>query len=176
MNPDIGNLVAVTQALDQSGIRYSLGGSGLMLSFGLTNTVGDWDVMVEAAKDQVKNALQHEQIEEITSGDYPFGTDYKLVVHHSHLPQVEIIGGLSIYTDAGLCRLPSIPSSTWNSIQVGSPEVWYVAYALMNRSAKAAILLSYLKEVGANKDILNRLMNEPLPDAIMGEIRFLIET
>jgi hypothetical protein len=173
--PDIGNLVAVTQTLDQSGIRYSLGGSGLMLSLGLSDTVGDWDVMVDAPKDQVMKALQHEQVAEIMSGDYPFGTDYKLVVQ-SDAPQVEIIGGLSIYTDEGLCRLPSIPSAMWNGIQVGSPEVWYVAYALMNRSAKAAILLSYLKEVGANKDILIRLMNEPLPEAIMGEIRLLIET
>lgn len=175
MNPDIRSLVAVTQSLERAGIRYSLGGSGLMLSLGLTETVGDWDVMVEAPLEGVKHALLHEQIEEKTSGDYPFGTAYKLVIH-SDAPQVEIIGGLSIYTDGGLCRLPSIPSSLWNGIQVGSPEVWYVAYALMNRSAKAAVLLSYLQEVGANQDILNRLMNEPLPDAIMGEIRHLKET
>ncbi|KRF08062.1 hypothetical protein ASG89_16640 [Paenibacillus sp. Soil766] len=175
MNPDIRSLVAVTRSLEQAGIRYSLGGSGLMLSLGLTDTVGDWDVMVEAPLEQVKHALQHEQIEEITSGDYPFGTDYKLVVH-CDAPQVEIIGGLSIYSSGGLCKLPSIPSSSWNGIQVGSPEVWYVAYALMNRSAKAAILLSYLKEVGANKDILIRLMKEPLPDTIMEEIRLQIET
>ncbi|NQX61200.1 hypothetical protein [Paenibacillus qinlingensis] len=175
MIPDIKNLVAVTQTLEHAGICYSLGGSGLMLSLGLTNTVGDWDVMVDAPKEQVKSALQHEHIEEITSGDYPFGTAYKLVIH-SQAPQVELIGRLSIYTDEGLCRLPSIPSTIWNGIHVGSPEVWYVAYALMNRSAKAAILLSYLKEIGANKDVLKRLMNEPLPDAIMGEIRGLIET
>lgn len=171
----IRNLAAVTEKLEQSGISYSLGGSGLMLSLGLTNAVGDWDVMVEASKDRVLHALQRDQIEERRSGDYPFGTKYKLVIQ-GHGPQVEIIGGLSIYTNKGLCKLPSIPSSIWNGIQVGSPEVWYAAYALMNRMEKAAVLLAYLKKAGANKEILNNLMNEPLPDEIMGEIRSLIET
>jgi hypothetical protein len=174
VKPDITSLAVVTGKLEQSGISYSLGGSGLMLSLGLTNAVGDWDVLVEASKDRLLNALQHDQVEEMTSGDYPFGTKYKLVVH-SQGPQVEIIGGLSIYTDKGLCRLPSIPSSTWNGIQVGSPEVWYVTYTLMNRMEKAAILLSYLKEAGANKETINILMNEPLPDEILEEIRFFIE-
>lgn len=146
-----------------------------MLSLGLTNTVGDWDVMVEDPKDRVMNALQYDKVEEIISGDYPFGTAYKLVVH-SHAPQVEIIGGLSIYTNKGLCRLPSIPSTTWNGIHVGSPEVWYVAYSLMKRMEKAALLLSYLKEAGVKREIINILMNEPLPDELLVEIRSLIET
>ncbi|MDR6551599.1 hypothetical protein [Paenibacillus qinlingensis] len=171
---EMRSLTAVTQKLDQAGIRYSLGGSGLLLSLGLIDTVGDWDVMVEAPKVQVLHALQHNRIEEKISGDYPFATQYKLVVL-SDTPEVEIISGLAIHTDKGLCRLPSTPCATWNGIQIGSPEVWYIAYALMNRTVKAALLLAYLKETGADQDILNNMMNEPLPDEIMDELGSLMD-
>ena len=157
MNAAYRSLRNVTEKLVQHEISYSLGGSGLLLSLGLTNTVNDWDVMVEAPKERVLRALLNEQVEEIRSGDYPFGTAYKLVVS-SESPQVELIGGLSIHTSKGICRLPSIPCATWNGIQIGSPEVWYVAYTLMNRTEKAGILYGYLKETGANQEILNRMM------------------
>ncbi|MEC0229585.1 hypothetical protein [Paenibacillus alba] len=172
MEPDIRNLAVVAEKLEQSGIRYSLGGSGLLYSLGLTSIVRDWDVMTEAPKDSVLHALQDYDIEEISSGDYPFGTEYKLLIHRVS-PQVEIIGGMSIHTVHGLCKMPALPVSSWNGIQVGSPEVWYVAYALMNRMEKADVLLSFLRETGANKQIIKLLMNEPLPDEILSKIKNL---
>ncbi|NOV02277.1 hypothetical protein [Paenibacillus planticolens] len=172
MKPDIESLAAVCEKFEQMGISYSLGGSGLLLSLGLVNSVRDWDVMTEAPKDRALKALQNYEVEEITSGDYPFGSEYKLFIGNVN-PQVEVLGCFSIYSDKGLCRMPSIPLSRWNGIQVGSPEVWYVAYALMDRMDKAALLLSFLKETGANKEILGKLMNEPLPHAILQEIESL---
>lgn len=172
MMPDIENLIGITEKLEQSGISYSLGGSGLLLSLGLTDSVHDWDIMTEAPKDRFMAALQNYEVADITSGDYPFGSEYKLLFHKEN-PQVEAIGGFSIYSDNGLCRMPSIPVCRWNGIQVGSPEVWYVAYALMHRKEKADSLLSFLKEKGADQAILEKLKTEPLPEGILQEIELL---
>ncbi|MFC5448679.1 hypothetical protein [Paenibacillus aestuarii] len=163
MEPAIRHLHAVTEALQQEGIPYSLGGSGLLHALGLTDTVHDWDVMTEAPKEQVLKALLHLDVQEKPCGDYPFGTEYKLLVHSDH-PQVEILGHFSIYTEKGRCKLPNISSGLWNGVQVGSPEVWCVAYALMNRRDKSDLLLSFLREKGANQQILQMLKNEPLAD------------
>ncbi|WNR45431.1 DUF402 domain-containing protein [Paenibacillus roseipurpureus] len=171
MQPDRIHLASVTDKLAECGIPYTLGGSGLLLSLGLIETVNDWDVMVETPQEDVLDALQHYEVEQLACGDFPFGTAYKLLVTHPQGPQVEIIGRLSVYSDKGLCHLPSVPYSVWNGIQVGSPEVWYVAYALMNRREKAEILLAYLKEYGVHHGIIQRMMKEPLPDVIMEELR-----
>jgi hypothetical protein len=172
MKPDISNLIAATEELKRYGITYALGGSGLLHCLGLTNSVRDWDIMTEAPKEQVLKALQNLYVQEITSGDYPFGSKYKLLIH-KEVPQVEVSGNFSIFTDKGLCKLPTIPVLLWDGIQVGSPEVWYVAYSLLNRKDKSDLLLSFLKEKGADKHILQILKNEPLPDEILEEISSL---
>ncbi|CAG7639082.1 hypothetical protein ACFQI7_08455 [Paenibacillus allorhizosphaerae] len=172
MLPDIKNLAVVIEKLEQFHLEYSLGGSGLLHSLGLTGIVRDWDIMTEAPKDRVLEALQNFEVKEIISGDYPFASEYKLLIHDDD-PQLEITGRFSIYTRKGLCRIPSLPVSRWNGIHVGSPEAWYVAYALMNRKEKAKLLLSYLKKVGSHQAIINILMNEPLPDEILKEIKSL---
>ncbi|WP_199615106.1 hypothetical protein [Paenibacillus alkalitolerans] len=172
MMPDIKNLAAVVEKFEQYDIGYTLGGSGLLHSLGLTNKVRDWDVMTEAPKEIVLEILQNFEVKEIVSGDFPYASKYKLLIHNNN-PQVEIMGRFAIYSSKGLCIIPSIPVSRWNGIQVGSPEAWYVAYALMNRKEKADLLLSYLKKVGSNKRILRILMNEPLPDEILDEIESL---
>lgn len=172
MKPDTTNLLAVTERLQHEGIPYALGGSGLLHSLGLTAAVRDWDIMTDAPKEQVMKALENLTVQEARSGDYPFGSKYKLVVQ-SENPQVEILGSFSIHSDKGLCQLPAVPVSLWQGIHVGSPEVWYVAYALMNRKDKSDLLLHYLKEKEANKEILQRLVNEPLPDELIEVISSL---
>ncbi|MFC3745791.1 hypothetical protein [Paenibacillus sp. GCM10012306] len=66
--------------------------------------------------------------------------------------------------------MPTIPVRLWKGIQVSSPEVWYVAYALMHRKEKADALLSFLRKKGADKQILQILKNDRLPDEIIEEM------
>ncbi|MEK3658682.1 hypothetical protein NSQ29_03925 [Paenibacillus sp. FSL F4-0236] len=172
MNSDINNLVIVTEKLEQFGINYSLGGSGLLLSLGLFNFAHDWDIMTDAPKETIIDALRNFKVEELKSGDYPFGSEYKLLIHKRN-PQVEILGNFSIYSTKGLCKMPTVPTSSWNGVQVSAPEVWFVAYALMNRMDKANLLFSFLKNNGARNEILNKLMKEPLPDELLHNLESL---
>jgi hypothetical protein len=70
--------------------------------------------------------------------------------------------------------MPTVPISSWNGVQVSAPEVWFVAYALMNRTDKANLLFSFLKNNGARNEILNKLMKEPLPDELLYNLESLL--
>ncbi|MGC5327932.1 hypothetical protein [Brevibacillus sp. SYSU BS000544] len=158
-------LLKVTTALKKANIDYAMGGSGLLYSLGLVDSVRDWDLTTEAHLANVLEALGHLHCEPAPCGDYPFASSYRLSIHAEE-PQIDLFGSFTIQTEAGLCRLPSIPSSIWNGIAVGSPEVWFVAYSLMNRKEKAANLFTYLQTNGSNSKIIALLLNEPLPSSL----------
>lgn len=170
---DIKNLTLVTAQLEVSHIQYALGGSGMLLSLGLTDNVNDWDIMTDAPKEQILKALQPFTIKETTGAEYPFGTEYKLAIHQND-PQVEILGRFAIYNDQQLCNIPTAPTTIWQGVQISAPEVWYVAYALMERTAKADLLLDYLKGQPANKEVIHQLMKEPLPEIIAQQLEGIL--
>jgi hypothetical protein len=128
------NLITFTSVLDEFGIDYALGGSGLMYSLNLIDEVNDWDITTDCPQEEVIRALDTYQWEQAPSGDYPFASKYRI-----HIPEhnIDIIGNFAIQTKEGVCELPSIVSSNWNGISVGSPEIWFVAYTLMGRQTKA---------------------------------------
>ncbi|KMY54066.1 hypothetical protein AC623_08880 [Bacillus sp. FJAT-27231] len=161
MKPNLLQLLAVTERFERQGISYALGGSGLLYSLGLTDTIRDWDMTTDAPKELVLGVLDSLHVEEIESGVFPFASHYKLLVHQNN-PQVEVIGHFSIVTEKGICNLPILPFRNWKGIQVASPEVWYTAYALMGRTAKANILWSFLNSNGANRVAIQTLLRLPL--------------
>jgi hypothetical protein len=170
---ELNNLMSVVKILDQNNIKYALGGSGLLLSLGLTDKVNDWDITIEIPKNDLLNILKFNELKEIESGDHPFFSKYKFLIHNFN-PKVEIIGYFSIKTENGVCNLPSISVRKWRGIQIGSPEVWYVAYSLMNRIEKANKLFYYLKVNGANENIINLMLKEPMPDFLKLRLKELV--
>lgn len=162
-------LVEVTTALDKANIEYALGGSGLLYSLGLVDLVRDWDLSTEAPLPIVMAALGHLHCQSAPSGDYPFASSYRLSIHAEE-PHIDLFGSFSIHTEAGLCRLPAIPTFVWQGITVGSPEIWFVSYSLMSRTEKADKLLSYLQTNGANKEIVKMLVKEPLPASLQSTL------
>lgn len=164
----MNNLMQVITQLQRQKINYALGGSGMLLSLGLTESVNDWDIMTDAPKAQLLNALYGLKIEETTGPEHPFGTEYKLVVYeHEQDRQVDILGNLAIFSDNHLCKMPTIPTTSWHGVQVSAPEIWYVAYALMNRTSKAELLLDYLKHNPVNTEIIHLLKKELLSEDIL---------
>jgi hypothetical protein len=166
-------LMQVTHKLAEAGIGYALGGSGLLYSLGLVEAVRDWDLTTEAPMEEIKAALRGLHIEESPSGDDPFASRYRLSVHRE-APQIDLIGGFAIRTDAGTCRLPVVHAFDWQGIRAGSPEVWFIAYSLMNRKEKAALLLDFLRRNGADPALVRRLGGEPLPDPLRDELFSLL--
>jgi hypothetical protein len=130
--------------------------------------------MSDAPKEQILKALQPFTIKETTGAEYPFGTEYKLAIHEND-PQVEILGNFAIFNEQHLCKMPTLPATKWQGVQVSAPEVWYVAYAMMERTTKAELLLNYLKSQPSNKEVIRRLMKEPLPQFIVQQLEFILQ-
>ncbi|WP_456278431.1 hypothetical protein [Bacillus sp. AK128] len=169
MNLSTTTLQKITDKLEQHQINYALGGSGLLYSLGLGNRVGDWDLTTDASLEEVTDALYPLPYNLISCGDYPFGTKFKLLFDTN--PEIEIIGGFSIYHEDKLCTLPTIQAFRWKEIYVNSPVVWYVGYMLMGRIVKANLLKTYLINHGADHEAVRILLREPLPDYITKELK-----
>ncbi|MDF2961381.1 MAG: hypothetical protein K0S39_3116 [Paenibacillus sp.] len=165
MNLSLEPVRLLIQQLDKAGIRYASGGSGLLYSLGLTDEVRDWDLTTDAAYEEIEAALQGWVWAVSTSGDYPFASSFRMTIADERLP-IDLIGRFAIHSEKGICRMPAISPFEWQRIRMGSPEVWAVAYALMDRNAKANKLFTYLQDHGANRDTLQRLLSEPLPDSL----------
>lgn len=162
MKQKIEDLLTIVQKLENNGIPYSLGGSGLLYSLGLIDIVNDWDITTSVAKKDLLHALDPLNVKESSSGKFPFASEYKLLIRYN-TSEMEIIGNFSIYSDNGICRIPSIPTFDWKGVKVGSPEAWYVAYKLMRKTEKAESLLYFLRLNGAKIEIVEKLLKEPLP-------------
>jgi hypothetical protein len=172
VKPDLNPLLAVTNRLDKARIPYALGGSGLLYALDLTDTVRDWDVMTDSSKEKVRDALEGLDVTDGQCGDYPYATEYKFAVYRDD-PQVEVIGRFAIHHENGLCRLPVIPTTRWKGVYVGSAEVWFVAYSLMDRQEKAKALLSGLNKNGADQEALQQMLKQPLPASLQRELELL---
>ncbi|MEB5481034.1 hypothetical protein P8825_15815 [Shouchella clausii] len=162
----IDALFTVASKLKANQIAFSLGGSGLLYALGLTETVNDWDIMTNANKNAVEQALfPIKTFETGQTGDNLFVSGYKLFVEKNG-QEVEIIGDFALRSEVDICRIPADAAFHWQGIPVGSPEAWLVAYVLMGRDKKAAMLESYLQIHGANPAMLERLKQQPLGDKL----------
>lgn len=156
----------VARALELASIPFALGGSGLLCSLGLVAQVRDWDLTTDAPFERVTAALAGLPWELAPYGDGPFATAYRLAIG-----EVDLMGQFAIRTGAGVVRLPTVVSAQYEGLPVGSPEVWAVAYRLMERHAKAEMLSGYLRSHGARADLVERLLHEPLPASAREEVR-----
>ncbi|TWT09334.1 hypothetical protein [Planomicrobium sp. CPCC 101079] len=165
MSQRVEDLQKIAQELDKHHISYALGASGLLFALGLMEhrEMGDWDLFTEAPHGDVKKALKNFASKDTVCGDYPYATEYKILFNEKGTA-IEVAGNFAIYHQDQLCKIPVVISRIWEGIKLGSPEVWYVAYTLMERRASAHLLQSYLQSVGADQKILALLMKEPLSE------------
>lgn len=171
-------LCEITNAMDNQGIPYALGGNGLLHALGLSETVQDWDLTVECPVDEVAQAVERHGAESRTmqlkpSEDSAFASEFRMAISDEEC-KIDLFGNFAIRTEYGTCHLPATPTSEWEGIQLGSPEVWAVAYMLMNREDKANRLLSYLRTHCANSNTIRLLLDEPLPQRVRDELKTLI--
>lgn len=170
---NLASVQQITQRFDAAGITYATGGSGLLYALGLTERVRDWDLTTDAPFEAVAQALQDIDFISLPSGDYPFASSYRLSVEDNDLP-VDIIGRYAIHSESGICQLATWVTSTWQSLNIGSPEIWAAAYTLMKRDSKAELLFSYITEKGANREIVQSLLEEPLPSTLRSRLQSLL--
>ncbi|MEK4436140.1 MULTISPECIES: hypothetical protein [Paenibacillus] len=149
-------LLPLIKRLEENNIPYALGGSGLLHYLGLIDFVNDWDIVVECPKHLLFSIINEYDFTEQESGDYPFASQYRISIESL---KIDFIGYFALYSDDTIINLPVHSMGKWDIINVSSPELWYVAYYLMNRKSKANIILKYLN---SSKEKLNINLIEEL--------------
>lgn len=160
-SPPLEPLQDVVSRLERAGLVCALGGSGLLASLGLANSVRDWDLTTDEPLERAIEAIEDLQPGRV--GPDGLHADHKLLVRGG---EIELIVGFAIGTSEDIVRLPTLVTGRWRGVPLGSPEVWAVAYALMERDEKASALFRLLGRRGADPAAVARLAREPLPAAL----------
>jgi hypothetical protein len=161
--PPIEPLLVLVARLEAEGIRCALGGSGLLAALGLTETVHDWDLTVDAPLDQLVPLAGGWPFE--TAGSSGVHADAKLMFPaHS----IEIIARFALHGPRGVIHVPTVVAGRWRGVPIGSPEAWLAAYHLLERPAKRDLLLGHLRARGHDDGVIETLLAEPLPGELSG--------
>ncbi len=166
--PPLAPLIDVIARLERAGIECALGGSALLAHLHLTREVRDWDVTAEADLAEIRVALGGLPGEEF--GESGVHADHKLALTGL---DVEVIARLAFRTARGVCRIPTRISARVEGIPMASPEAWAVAYALLERADKSELLFGYLARSGAEREVCEAFLAQPLPDPLAARLRRL---
>jgi hypothetical protein len=166
--PPFDNLWLVLDRLDAARIPHAVGGSALLASLGLVSRVRDWDITADADIDALVSVLAEFAGERFDSSGVH--ADHKLTLFGG---EVEVIARFALRSDAGVFRVPLRETAAWHGMPVASPEAWAVAYALMGRDAKAEMLFAHLARHGANAEVLEAILAQPVPAALARRLEAL---
>jgi len=167
--PPLEPLRRVFEALSAAGVEAAIGGSGLLYSLGLTDTVRDWDLTTEAPPEQVKAALGALPWHQAPTGGQTYATECRLNVTPDGA-DIDLMVRFAIRCEGGVVHFPTVVTGALEGLPVGSPEVWAVAYRLMGRQPKADILNDYVRRQGARSEIRALLAAQPLPEGVRAEV------
>lgn len=137
-------LVALTSALGAQGVSWCLGGSGLLAALGLTDEVGDLDIMVAADDfERVREACR-DWVVEVDAGPppLPWCNDWLVRLDVQGIP-ADVVGGLCVVAPAGRVTIPLDVGGHLDvagaAVPLADPAVWWWVYRAY-RPAKAALL------------------------------------
>ena len=176
--PPVAGLRRITARLDDAGIAWGLGASGLLAALGLVDHVNDWDIQVEVGPEVVR-AL-YPDLAYTFHGHGGCHADWKLSFDAE---RTELIPRFAFFVPDGVVHVTLHVSGTWRGIPLASPEGWACAYALMGeldepglrarRAERAERLFAYLARAGADPARIEALLAEPLPEALAARLRAL---
>jgi hypothetical protein len=156
--PPFPPLADASRRLAAAAIPHALGASGLLCAHGLADHARDWDVTVEADRDDVEPLFA--DLAPRFVGSSGVHADSKLVLHGG---TVELILRFAFVVPGGIVRVPTLVDGTWRGIPLGALEAWAAAYALLGRAEKSARVFARLAERGARPEALAALLSQPLP-------------
>ena len=169
--PPLEGLRALTARLDEAGLPWAVGGSGLLASLGLVERVNDWDVQVESGPELLRELFA--DVPHSFHGHGGCHADWKLGFENE---RIELIPRFAFFVPGAIVRIPLQVSRQWRGFPIAGPEAWACAYALMGlydepalrarRAERAERLFSWLAEHGAEASRLDEVLREPLPGAV----------
>lgn len=136
-------------ALAAHGVEAAIGGSGLLAALGLVDRVRDWDVTTDGSVELVRAALDDTGLPYRSAAvrDGVYATRERYVVSAPD-HEVDVIVGFAVHSAAadGVVPLPTTITGHWRGLPLADPEVWALAYRLIGRADRAAVLERWLRD------------------------------
>lgn len=174
-HPPLALLIEAGARLDRAGIRWGLGGSGLLHAMGLAEHVGDWDLQTDAGPEACEQALAGLHL--VRWDHNGCHADHKLAIWDG---AVEVVIRFAFFTPRGVVRVPAAVHGQWQGLPLASAEGWATAYALLaeleggpTRAEKSEALFEHLARTGVDGATLEALVAQPLPAALEARLRAL---
>ena len=175
-HPPLAPLERLLERLRAHGLAHALGGSGLLAALGLVDRVRDWDVTVAASIESLEAACAG--LDYARFGSDGCHADHKLTFERE---SVELIADFAFAVDGGVVKIPTVVTGQWRGLPLGSPTAWATAYALMGeledsarRRERAEMLFEWLRDQPPERDVIEALLAQPLPESLAARLRALI--
>lgn len=138
--PPLGLIRQLQERLSATGIPSVVGGSGLLASLGLVSRINDWDLVTDAEPESVQQVLDELEFtyrRAETSGI--FRTEALFVVSAENY-EIDVLVRFALDSPDGTVPIPARAGSTWCGLTMARPEEWRLAYRLLKRHDRAALL------------------------------------
>ena len=164
-------LVALARRLHEHGVGFQLGGSGLLAALGLTDAVGDLDIVVPADEcDALERAAGPWWRGLVPADDHPLlRSDWWARLEVDGVP-VDAIGGFGLRLGDGGRRVVTLPyrpsERSWVldgvEVPLAPPELWWAIYRSY-RPAKAELLAAVVPETARRRALAELGLNDAGP-------------
>ena len=165
-------LLAIAKKFNDHNIMWGIGGSLMLKNYGIVDKCNDIDLIVDV-KDykMVDKILSDLGIKEPVASKANYGTKHfsKYIVNGV---EVDIIAEFIIYHDEGQYEYifdnNSICKQSDKGIELPYTKVedWYILYLLMEREQKAVLIEQYLSDKMVDNILVERALNQPLPNSL----------
>ncbi len=146
--PELGVLPQLHDALVAHG-TVALGGSGLLRALGLDVAVNDWDLVTDVAPDLVRGVVKGLglPVREVAGDSTRFATRALFELTDPGTGrEIDIMVDFAIVDGGQVVPIPVRPFRRWHGLWLSDPRDWVLAYRLMGRREKAAMLREWLAE------------------------------
>ncbi|HTK31630.1 MAG TPA: hypothetical protein VL332_06670 [Candidatus Saccharimonadaceae bacterium] len=167
-HPPLDTLRDVIARLERASIACALGGSAVLARISLTREIHDWDVTADADLDTLAAVLAEYPAERF--GSSGVHADHKLTLIGG---EVEVIARFAFKVEGGVVRIPTFVAERVADLPLASPVAWAAAYTLLGREAKADALFGALTKRGADREVVDALLAQPLPQPLAERLRGL---
>lgn len=140
--PPTGTVRLLQESLFTAGIPSVIGGSGLLVSRGLLEKANDWDLVTDAEPADVRQVLDQLGLTYIsaeTSGIFRTEALFR-VSAEDH--EIDVLVKFALDSADGVVAIPARAGRMWRGLRMARPEEWQLAYHLLGRDQRAALLSS----------------------------------
>jgi hypothetical protein len=167
-HPPLDTLRALIARLESQHIVCALGGSAVLARLSLTREIHDWDVTADADLETLAAVLAEYPAERF--GSSGVHADHKLTLIGG---EVEVIARFAFKVEGGVVHIPTRVAERVADLPLASPVAWAAAYTLLGREAKADALFGALATRGAEREVVDALLTQPLPRPLAERLRGL---